>query len=63
MILLSVALYSCSGASSDARQEVLQQEQYSSTHTAYADSATMRYALDNGITPDSAAVVLKAKSH
>jgi len=61
LILLSCTLYACSNATSDATKEVLQQEQYSRTHTAYADSATLRYALDNAMTPDSAVVALGKK--
>ena len=58
VVLLSYCLCSCSNATPDDRQQVLQQEQYSKTHTAYADSATLSYALDHGITPDSAVVAL-----
>ena len=59
LILLPVCLLcACSNPRGGDRQEVLQQIQYDKTHTGYAGAATLNYALDHGITPDSAIVVL-----
>ena len=55
MLLFSCVLCACSGQPS---KEVIQQIHYSKTHTGYADSATLHYALQRGITPDSALIVL-----
>ena len=48
----------CSGVSGPYQNQVREQMQYNLTHTAYADSDALGYAIDHGISPDSAVIVL-----
>jgi hypothetical protein len=56
MLLFGFMLCACSNQTD---KQVEQQMQYLKTHTGYADSATLHYALDHEITPDSAVIVLR----
>jgi len=55
MLILSFIICGCSNQ--NLPWQVTHQMQYTMTHTGYADSATLHYALDNEITPDSADVL------
>ena len=55
ILLFSITLCSCSDV--QPPKQVTDQIQYAKTHTGYADSAALHYALVNEITPDSAVVL------
>ena len=55
LLLCTMAICSCSNA--PIPWQVKQQEQYTDTHKGYADAATLRYAVDHQISPDSAIVL------